>query len=619
MYVMLNRLHFTPYNTGQLSPEGWLRKQLEIQAEGLSGNLDKVWPDVKDSKWIGGDKEGWERVPYWLDGFIPLAFLLDDADMKKRAKTYIDAILAGQKDDGWICPCTDEERAGYDMWALFLICKVLVVYHDSTGDERIEEAVYHALKNLTRHMEKNTIFNWAATRWYECLIPLYWLYERRPESWMLDLCYKLEEQGTDYEGTFKRWRYNQPHEHGRWSFMTHVVNMGMMLKSRALFSRVSGEDANTFAKYAIRVLLRDHGMAVEHFTGDECLSGFSPIQGSELCSITEAMYSYEWLASITGDPEWSDRLEISAYNALPATISPDMWSHQYDQLTNQVECSILPKQHFRTNSNESHLFGLEPNYGCCTANFNQAWPKFALSTLMAASDGIAITAIGPVKLKTKVFGVDCEITIKTNYPFEDGYKVIVKTAQPADFTLYIRVPGSAQSATVNTPEGQISGKTGFVPLHRSWSGTEEVTVNLSFTPKLVKRPSGMAAVWRGPLLYALPIKEEWRRLEFTRNGVERKFPYCDYEIFPKSKWNYAFSGGDNFTFETHKISDIPFSPDAPPVTLSTILAEIEWPFTDGLCAEVPTSLKPLGEPERMQLIPYGCTNLRMAEMPVVII
>lgn len=70
----------------QIKPEGWLLRQLEIQAEGLSGHLDLVWPDVRESKWIGGDKEGWERVPYWLDGFIPLAYLLDDEDLKSVQK-----------------------------------------------------------------------------------------------------------------------------------------------------------------------------------------------------------------------------------------------------------------------------------------------------------------------------------------------------------------------------------------------------------------------------------------------------------------------------------------------------------------------------------------------------
>ena len=61
---------FTPK---EIRPEGWLLNQLKIQAPGLSGNLNKFWSYIKDSRWIGGQAEGWERVPYWLDEFIPLA------------------------------------------------------------------------------------------------------------------------------------------------------------------------------------------------------------------------------------------------------------------------------------------------------------------------------------------------------------------------------------------------------------------------------------------------------------------------------------------------------------------------------------------------------------------
>jgi hypothetical protein len=616
---ILSELHFTPYTAKQLSPDGWLRRQLEIQAKGLNGSLDKIWPDVRDSKWIGGNREGWERVPYWLDGFIPLAYLLDDNDMKARAKRYIDAILSGQQEDGWLCPCSKDERARYDMWALFLICKVLVQYHDCTGDSRIETAVYKALRNLDLHIESVTLFNWAAMRWYECLIPLFWLYSRRAEPWMIGLCRKLDEQGADYEKIFENWQYTQPHEHGRWSLMTHVVNHAMMLKSRALFSRISGENPNAFAQKAIAVLLRDHGLAAEHFSGDECLSGTGPIQGTEFCSVVEAMYSYEWLAAVTGDSEWCDRLEIAAYNTLPAAVSPDMWIHQYNQMTNQAECSVLDKPHFRTNNGESHLFGLEPNYGCCTANFGQGWPKFALSALMEAHDGIAVTAIAPCKLKTSVSGIEVQITIETEYPFEDAYKIIVETPAPVEFTVYIRVPGSAKSAVLEMSDGSLSVGPGFYPVRRSWANRNEMTVALKFETELRKRPSGMYCVWRGPLLYALPVREEWRKREYTENGVERKFPYCDYELYPRSKWNYAFAGQDSgpFRWERRSVGELPFQPEKPPVTLTAKMTEINWRLENGVCTELPADLMPLGEPEELQLIPYGCTNLRMTEMPLL--
>ena len=81
---------FNFFTTDEIKPLGWLRRQLEIQAKGLCGNLDLIWPDIKDSKWIGGNREGWERLPYWLDGFIPLAYLLEDKELISRAKRFID-------------------------------------------------------------------------------------------------------------------------------------------------------------------------------------------------------------------------------------------------------------------------------------------------------------------------------------------------------------------------------------------------------------------------------------------------------------------------------------------------------------------------------------------------
>lgn len=151
------------YTTNEIKPSGWLKRQLEIQAAGLSGNLDKMWPDVANSAWIGGTCEGWERVPYWLDGFIPLAYLLDDEDMKRRAKKYIDAIIAAQKEDGWICPCPDGRRAEYDTWAVQLITKVLVVYYDCSKDERIPNVIYKILKNYYELLRRGEIklFDWG--------------------------------------------------------------------------------------------------------------------------------------------------------------------------------------------------------------------------------------------------------------------------------------------------------------------------------------------------------------------------------------------------------------------------------------------------------------------------
>ena len=607
---MNRKMKYDFFTTNEIKPTGWLKEQLLLQAKGLNGNLDKIWPDVKDSGWIGGERDGWERVPYWLDGFIPLAYLLENEDMIARAKRYIDAIIEAQDSDGWICPCTKSQRENYDTWAVLLILKVLTVYADCSGDDRIQNVVELCLKNFDKHLDCFTLRNWGAARWFEGLIAILWLYERTNEEWLLNLARKLKALGFDWKEIFESGYVDSCTE--GWDFYSHVVNIAMMLKSEALMSLISDGDPESLAKEALEYLMTKHGMATGHFTGDETLSGCLPIKGSELCGVVEAMYSYEWLFAITGNTEWLDWLEKLAFNALPATISPDMWSHQYVQMTNQVAAFPMSKPPFRTNNYVAHTFGLEPNFGCCTANFGQGWPKFALTSFMKTENGIASCAIIPASIKTEINNVDVYCESETQYPFRDTVTYKITTSAPVTFTMSIRIPSFADSAELN---GENVETGGFVNITKEWSGTETINVKMHFSPSIIQRPDDMVCVWRGPLLYSIAIDEKWERVEYICGGVERKFPYCDYYIYPTSKWNYALADD---TFEV-KENDVVsgFGGDEPPVEMTAKMFEVEWEFANGYCSPKPKSLKPISTIQNVRLIPYGCTNLRMTEIPYI--
>ena len=566
--------------------------------------------------WIGGDREGWERVPYWLDGFIPLAYLVDDEDMKARAKHYIDKILEFQRPDGWICPNGDTPIEKYDNWAVQLISKVLTVYYECSSDERIPEALHKLLYNYYDLLknERITLFKWGEFRWFETFIAVGMLKKLYPdETWIEELAAILKSQGADYESFTDRWQTPMY----EWTLETHIVNLCMMLKSEAVSCDLLGEDYTDLAEKLYRVLDKYNGTAVETFTGDECLSGRSPIQGTELCSVVEQMYSYELLYAYTGDKKWAERLEKLAFNALPATVSEDMWTHQYVQMVNQIDCTrITGHPPFRTNSGQAHMFGLEPHFGCCTANFGQGFPKFALSAFMKASDGIVSAVAIPSEVSDTYKGANVKVCLDTEYPFKNTFVYKVESDRKTAMKLRVRIPSFAENITVN---GTPVAKKGMLIFSGFDKGIIEIRIAYTVAPKVVQRPLGMVAVERGSLVFALPIESEWTAKEYTSGGVERKFPYCDYSIKGISDWQFALAGGE-FTVTESELSDVPFSEKAAALKLTAKLCPIDWGYAEGyrnVARGVPKSKDAIGEERELTLIPYGCTTLRVAELPKV--
>jgi len=628
---------FHPLALGAIRPRGWLQRQLRTQADGLSGHLDEFWPDVGQSQWFGGKAEGWERAPYWLDGAIPLAWLLDDQPMKARISRYVDVILAQQRPDGWYGPYPEDAvTKRYDMWAILLANKVLAQYHDVTGDPRVLAAITRSLHALLSGLDRTPLYGWGRFRWYEGLVPVYHVYERAPEPWLLELARKLRAQGVDFQALFATDDLAAPTpRRGLWKWTKHVVNTAMAAKASALSWRLDQRPADrTFAKGMIAFLDQHHGQVTGMFAGDECLAGKNPLQGTELCSVVEFMYSLEQLFSVFGDPFFGDRLERVAFNALPATFAPDMWSHQYDQQVNQAQCTINPDHSWTTNGPESNLYGLEPNFGCCTSNMHQGWPKFVAHLWMESPDeGLVAAAWAPCQIETSSHDVPIRVDVETDYPFRDTVKVVIEPDAPVRFPLRLRVPAWATGATVRIGSG---GEMPMTPgtLHvidRQWdAGRVTLALRFPMRPKASVRYNESVAVERGPLVYALRIGEEWTRVNADKPN--RELPHGDFEVRPTTPWNYGLvldpaRPEDSLTFEDRPIGDRPFSPEGAGVVARARGRQIPgWKLAHGWAGEVsPADVAwsdpgkaPTDQPvENVTLIPYGCTNIRITEFPRV--
>jgi hypothetical protein len=340
------------------------------------------------------------------------------------------------------------------------------------------------------------------------------------------------------------------------------------------------------------------------------------------------MYSLEILPSVFGDPAFGDRLERVAYNALPATFTPDMWAHQYDQQLNQVQCTINPEHLWTTNGPESNLYGLEPNFGCCTANMHQGWPKLAAHLWMKTPDeGLAAVAWAPSIAEFTSRGTKVTVALETDYPFRETLRLTVTTGAPVRFPLLLRVPAWASGATarVEGESGERMTPGTFHRLEREWTGSVVVDVQFPMAVKTSRRYHEAAAIERGPLVYALKIGEEWKQVNADK--PHRELPHGDFEVRPTTAWNYGILLDEqklsaSVGIEEKPVGAQPFSPDGAGVTVSIKGRKLPaWNLKNGWAAEfgpssagTVTSSEPV---EELTLIPYGCSNIRVTEFPVL--
>jgi hypothetical protein len=606
----LARNAFYPLPLGAVRPRGWLLEQLKIQANGLSGHLDETWADVgTNSGWLGGTGESWERGPYFVDGLVPLAYLLDDARLKAKAQKYIDWTLNHQTAGGLLGPASND-----DWWPRMVILKALTQYHEVTRDARVIPAMQRYFEFQLTELPRRNLRDWGKFRWQDNLLSVLWLYNRTGDRKLLDLARLLHTQGYDWPAQYADFQYTKriSSEYldaapgGRLKELglaTHGVNNGQAVKAGPVWSQISGAEGDRrAAARMIAQLDKYHGLPNGMFSCDEHLAGLDPSQGSELCTVVEYMFSLEQSLGILGDPDFGDRLEKLAFNALPGTLTDDMWAHPYNPEPNP----------------ESNLFGLEPNFGCCTANFNQGWPKFAASLFMISQDdGVVAAAYAPCEVRTVVCDTPVHIVQTTEYPFRGAVQITFNPASAVTFPLLLRIPAWAAGATikVNGQQQQSPAPASFARVERTWKAGDSVELEFPLTPRVSRWFRDSVAVERGALVFSYGIGENW--LKLRDRGMT-----ADWQAYPATQWNYALSldeaspSQEVAVLET-EVKDQPFSAKNASVKLQVKGRKLPvWRAVDGVADPVPQSPVTSDQPEEtVTLIPYAAAKLRITAFP----
>lgn len=625
---------------GAISPEGWLKEMLLRQKNGATGHLDSLYPLVMNHRngWLGGDGDQWERGPYWIDGLLPLAYILNDKTLIAKVKPWIEWTLNSQQPDGYFGPSRDythepglQRDNSRDWWPKMVMLKVLQQYYSATGDQRVIHLMTkyfrYQLKTLPEKPLDHWTF-WARYRGGDNLMIVYWLYNITGDAFLLELGDLIYQQTFDYTCAFLETDMLTK------SGSIHCVNLAQGIKTPLIYyQRYPDQQYITATEKGFADIRKYNGMAHGLYGGDEALHGNNPTQGSELCTAVEMMFSLEKMIGITGGVHYADHLERIAFNALPSQVADDFMSRQYFQQANQVMLTRHTRNFDVNHSGTDLCYGLLTGYPCCTSNMHQGWPKFAQNLWYATPDsGIAALIYAANTLNTYVTG-ETPVTVReeTNYPFEESVRFTLQINNPgqsATFPFHLRVPAWCKKGLIKINGAQWAEPEGnqVVVISRAWKSGDVVELMLPMHIFKQSWYENSVSIERGPLVYALKIGEQIREVKNERDPVAYGSRYL--EIRPTTAWNYGFNfvADDKldafFRFEQNStITNFPWKAETVPVSIKANARRIpSWQLYNEMAGPIPYSITyglEAGKEEPIVLIPYGATRLRIAQFPVL--
>ena len=544
---------------GAVRPQGWLAKQMEMQRDGLTGHAEELYDDIGKSDWITRGKRGgqfaWERGPYYAKGLLSLAFALDDAELKARAKKWVDAYIASQRENGDFGPV---DRS---WWAKMIALWTLRDWCEATGDPRVVPFLERYFTFQRAAFEKGDSLSkdscWAIARGGDEIDVLVWLCRKTGKQEWADLARRVAGMSADWTSFYHRGGASDP------GYRVHIVNYMQGLKLPALKWLLGGGEED---RTAVRAALDPSGWAMKKcgrpdraVNGTEPLTSRSSTEGTELCATAEHILSAQVALEALGDAQLADDLEMAAYNTLPATLGGDGRGLRYYCLLNQPAC-LDAELKFSCNGHGmlSNVAGPYAGYGCCRSNFHFAWPKVAESMWMKRDGGLVAAVYGDCTVKTPI----ATVRESGGYPFSDVVRFEILETSGGEWPLFLRVPGWCEDMSVKA-KGKVDvvNESGFYRLAGKWKKGDVVEVSFRAKVKVTRWENDSLAVTRGPLLYALRIdaKEtsrtaaDWPILKRDAAGVVR-----DVELGmpmrlmePTAPWNYALvadaAGKPSFT------------------------------------------------------------------------
>ena len=640
----------TPLPLGSVMPEGWLKGQFRLSADGFFSHMDDIsyfmsdnngwlkWQKTADEYrkewkpvpyWNGGYMEeyhyarsAWEEQAYWLRGAYRLAVITGNPRLTRICEDYFEAMLASRRPDGYFGPEVLREIDSDvgkipDIWPHFVMADVLADRYDVTGDRRVLDLLNGFFRYCDGLPEEKLIpprseyWQWQGAiqmdRCCDALPVIHRVYRVTGDRALLSLSEKL----------YKKWREDKSVRVNR-----HVVNFAERFRYAAQRYPLTGDRSaiNESKRMLRRHMLKWGQMPGGLWAADENTrrGKHDPRQGTETCAMSEAVKSFTYMATLTGESGWADRSEDLMFNSYPASHTPDYKGLHYLTADNQPE--LDGKDHDYDNKGMMTRYSAFA-YRCCQHNTGMAWPNFITSSFHNTEDGLVSMSLMPCTASTEVGGKRVTVTVDTEYPFDLAVTYRIK-APDGPVPLYIRIPSWDDGGTVKAGGETVSldGRNGFVRVTAQDGDVIRAVFKAEPSVRHFPLNNDCVCVDLGPLTFSLKYDEEWiaAQVRTDKAGLE----WTDWDVKAKDPVFPALDLSEKIKISKRRpvTEGSPFTPDNAPVELTARGYRVDgWGIgDDNTVMPVPPSPPAVkGAPLKLTLVPLGCMRARLSCFPHV--
>ena len=221
--------------------------------------------------------------------------------------------------------------------------------------------------------------------------------------------------------------------------------------------------------------------------------------GESCAAIGNMMWNWRMLAA-TGDAKYADVIERALYNGINSGMSLD----------GTLYCYRNPLGFDPSNGDKIR----NPWYDttCCPPNLERTFASLPGYFYSTSADGLYLHFYDNSLLDWHLEnGMALKVQQRTNYPWKDAVDITLTPEKPAEFALYLRIPGWSDHTQVTVNGKAVSGITPgqYLAVRRRWEAGDTVSVKFDLTTRTIEANPrvvddyGRVAVERGPLVYCL--------------------------------------------------------------------------------------------------------------------